>query len=91
MSKTITIYSTRGQQSVKVTTSANTWGELKKDLTANGVDYSGMKIIVGETKTVLELDNAVLPKGLNINGKITDDCTIFLSVSKQKAGFVNIC
>lgn len=87
--KTITVYSTRGQQSVKVETEANTWGELKKDLTKNGVDYSGMKVIVGETKSVLELESAVLPKGLTVGGEVTDNCTIFLSVLKQKAGSIN--
>ena len=84
--RTITVYQTRGQQTVKVETSANTWGELKRDLSANNVDYSGMKVIIGETKTVLELDNAVLPKGLTVGGQVTDNCTIFLSPMKQKAG-----
>ena len=85
--KTITFYQTRGNtKPIKVNTEANTWGELKKELDQHGIDANGMKVIVGETKTVLELDNAVLPKGLEINGKITDNCTIFLSPSKQKAG-----
>ena len=85
--KTVTVYQTRGQQApVKVETTANTWGELKKDLSSNNVDYSGMKAIIGETKTVLELENAVLPKGLTIAGQITDNFTLFLSPAKQKAG-----
>jgi len=84
--KTVTVYQTRGQQSVKVQTNANTWSELKKDLDASGVEYQGMKAIIGETKTVLELENAVLPKGLTVSGQVTDDFTLFLSVAKQKAG-----
>lgn len=84
--KIITIYQTKGQQTVKVETNASTWGELKRDLSANNVEYSGMKAIIGETKTVLELENAVLPKGLTIAGEVTDNFTLFLSPAKQKAG-----
>lgn len=89
MNKIVTVYSTRGQQQVKVETSANTWAELQKDLDKNGVEYAGMKAIVGETKTVLELGSAVLPKGLTIGGKVTDDFCLFLTPIKQKAGFSN--
>lgn len=89
MAKTVTVYSTKGQNTQKVETEANTWGELKKDLTKAGVEYSGMKAIIGETKTVLELENAVLPKGLTIGGVVTDNFCLFLSAAKQKAGLIN--
>lgn len=84
--KTVTVYQTKGQQTVKVETTANTWGELQRDLSSNNVEFSGMKAIIGETKTVLELNNAVLPKGLTIGGQVTDNFTLFLSPAKQKAG-----
>lgn len=84
--KTVTVYSTRGQQQVKVETTANTWGELQKDLSAANVDYNGMKAIIGETKSVLELNSAILPKGLTIGGQVTDNFSLFLTPVKQKAG-----
>ena len=87
--KNVTIYSTRGQQQVKIETTANTWAELQKDLDKAGVEYSGMKAIIGETKSVLELGSAVLPKGLTIGGKVTDDFCLFLTPVKQKAGSSN--
>lgn len=84
--RTVTIYSTKGQQSVKLETSANTWAELKKDLSGKGVEYSGMKAIIGETKTVLELDGATLPNGITVGDQVTNNFSLFLSPTKQKAG-----
>jgi len=84
--RTVVIYSTKGQQSVKVETSANTWSELKRDLVKQGVEYTGMKAIIGETKTVLELDGASLPNGITVGDKVTNDFSLFLSPMKQKAG-----
>lgn len=85
--RTVTIYQTRGNtKPVKVETEANTWGELKLDLTKAGVDYSNMKAIIGETKTILELDGASLPQGITVGDKVTNNFHLFLSVKAQKAG-----
>lgn len=82
----VRIFSTVGQRDQIIESTANTWGELKKDLDANGIKHDGMQVVVRETKGILKLDGAVLPKGLTAGDKVTDDITLFLSPSKQKAG-----
>ena len=58
-------------------TSVSTWGELKTLLDQENIAYSGMKVIVGETKNTIETDEAVLPAG---------DFTLYFMVKKSKAG-----
>lgn len=82
----VLVFSTKGARQTTVETSATTWGELKKDLTANNIQFDGMQAVVRETKGILKLDGAVLPKGLSQGDKVTDDFTLFLSPSKQTAG-----
>ena len=57
MEREILIANTKTQKRSKVTTSATTLGELKADLRAAGIDYSGMTFTEGISKTQL-LDNA---------------------------------
>jgi hypothetical protein len=84
--RTVRIITTKGASNFTITTEAQTWNELQKDLDANNVQYQGMKAIVGETNTTLDLKDAVLPKGLTIGGKVTNDFTLFLAATKMKAG-----
>lgn len=86
----VTVFSTKGQKQTIVETSANTWGELKADLTAKGIQHDGMQAVVRETKGILKLDGAVLPKGLTVGDAVTDDFVLFLSPSKQTAGSINV-
>lgn len=87
MKRIVTVFATRGNtKGVKVETEATTWAELKRDLAANNIDYSNMKAIVGETKTSLDLDNAVLPVGVTVGDKVSNNFTLFLSPKAQKAG-----
>lgn len=89
----VTVFSTKGKKKSVVSTEATTWGELKKDLTEQGIDTNGVKAIVGETQTTLESSKAVLPKGLDIRGKITDNFTLFLTPIKVKSGndnYINV-
>lgn len=87
--RTVRIITTKGASNFTIETNANTWGELQKDLDANNVQYQGMKAIVGENNTTLDLKDAVLPKGLEISGKVTDNFTLFLAATKMKAGAKN--
>lgn len=87
--RTITFYSTKGQRTQKIQTEANTWGELQVDLDAKSIQYDGMQAVVNETKTILKLKDAILPRGLTAGDKTTDDITIFLTPSKMKAGSID--
>lgn len=82
----VTVFSTKGQRMVKIESSAETWGELKKDLDANNIEYNNMQAVVRETKAILKLDDAVLPKGITAGDKVTNEVTLFLSPTKSSAG-----
>ena len=76
----VKVYSTQmGEKSVE--TSATTWGQLQNDLSKNGISYSGMKSVIGESKLTLEADAAILP---------TEGFTLFLMPKKTKAGAIDI-
>tara|TARA_R110002020_G_scaffold47857_7_gene136716 strand:+ start:1316 stop:1972 length:657 start_codon:yes stop_codon:yes gene_type:complete len=75
--RTITIYSTRNGMN-KVQSSATTWGELTVELDRSGVDYEGMKAVLGATKTTLESRESKLPEG---------EVKIFLMPVETKSGF----
>jgi len=75
--RTITIYSTRNGMN-KVQSSATTWGELTVELDRLGVDYEGMKAVLGATKTTLESRESKLPEG---------EVKIFLMPVETKSGF----
>lgn len=73
----ITVYNTGGKQGKVIETSSLNWADLQKDLSANGVSYSGMKAVIGKTKTNLEHKDAVLPG---------EDFTLFLFPEKTRSG-----
>lgn len=60
----ITIVSTKNNNKVVINSAAETLAELKRDLTAAGVDYSGMTFYEGLTKTELNEDGAILPRNV---------------------------
>lgn len=73
----VTSYSTLGGNQKTFRTSARVWRELQTDLTSNGVSFSGMKAVIGETQVTLESAEATLPEG---------DFTLFLTAQKVKSG-----
>lgn len=77
MTRRIRVYNTSGQNNKVIDSSATTWGDLKSDLDAHGISYSGMKVVVGETQNTLESVQAVLPEG---------EMTLFLMPQKVKSG-----
>jgi|SRR6187402_158720 len=72
----IKIYSTVGV-SGSIDTNVRTLGELKPLLRQREIDYSGMKLLVGETRNELNVDDAVLPEG---------DFKLYLMPQKTKSG-----
>lgn len=75
--RTVTIYSTVGQDAQEVKTSAQTWGELKSQLSGSGISTTGMKVVVGETENNLDSAGASLLPG---------DFTLFLLPAKVDSG-----
>lgn len=72
----IKVVSTVGVSGV-IETNVSTLGELKPLLRQREIDYGGMKMMVGETRNELNLDDAVLPEG---------DFKLYLMPSKTKSG-----
>jgi len=72
----VKIYSTVGTSGT-IDTNVRTLGELKPLLRQQGINYDGMKMLVGETRNELGVDEAVLPEG---------DFKLYLMPEKTKSG-----
>lgn len=74
----IKIYSTVGASGT-IETDVRTLGELKPILRQREINYDGMKLLVGETRNELSVDEAVLPE---------IDFKLYLMPEKTKSGNV---
>lgn len=74
----IKIYSTVGASGT-IETDVRTLGELKPILRQREINYDGMKLLVGETRNELSVDEAVLPE---------IDFKLYLMPEKTKSGSV---
>lgn len=74
----IKVVSTLGISGV-IETNVNTLGELKPLLNQRGIQYQGVKMMIGETKNELSDDQAILP---------TSDFKLYLVPSKTKSGSI---
>ena len=83
MEREILIANTKTQKRSKVTTSATTLGELKADLQAAGIDYSGMTFTEGISKTQLLDDATQLPQNVMYKGQPTNNLVILLTNTKK--------
>lgn len=83
MEREILIANTKTQKRSKVTTSATTLGELKADLRAAGIDYSGMTFTEGISKTQLLNDATQLPQNVMYKGQPTNNLVILLTNTKK--------
>lgn len=63
-----------------------TWGNVQQIIADKGIDISGMKAIISETKTTLESPEAVLPWGQVVGGRTIEKFTIMFSPSKVSSG-----
>lgn len=79
----ILIANTRTQKKYKLTTAATTLGELKHDMAAAGIDYEGLTVSEGITKTEFLSDEAQLPKTVMHKGQPTSTLIIVLTNSKK--------
>ena len=87
----ITVVSTKTQRKSVINSSAETLAELKVDLDAAGVDYSGMTFYEGTSRTELKDDASVLPKDVPYKGNITNELVFMLTNSEKhiKSGAAN--
>lgn len=83
MEREILIANTKTQKRSKVTTSATTLGELKADLRAAGIEYSGMTFTEGISKTQLLDDATQLPQNVMYKGQPTNNLVILLTNTKK--------
>lgn len=84
MEREILIANTKTQKRSKITTSATTLGELKTDLRAAGIDFSGMTFTEGISKTQLLSDDTQLPQNVIYKGQPTNNLVILLTNTKKK-------
>lgn len=83
MEREILIANTKTQKRSKITTSATTLGELKTDLRAAGIGFSGMTFTEGISKTQLLSDNTQLPQNVIYKGQPTNNLVILLTNTKK--------
>lgn len=76
MTRKIKIYTTAGIPGT-IETNVSTLGELRPLLRQREINYNGMKMLVGETKNELSVDEATLPTG---------DFKLYLMPAKTKSG-----
>lgn len=82
--RTITIISESGNGHKTIQSSAETLGELKRDLAQNGIDYEGKTFREGLSRTELVDDASVLPRDLEWKGAKTNNLVFTLTTANKK-------
>lgn len=67
-----------------ISTNATTLGELKRELNAKGINYTGMSFFEGISKTELKSDESQLPTNVNYKGTITNNLVFRLTKTSKK-------
>lgn len=80
----ITVIQTKNQKKSVIMSAATTLAELKNDLRANGIDYSGMTFFEGTSKVELKNDASVLPHDVPYKGTITNELVFMLTNTNKK-------
>ena len=80
----ITVIETKNSKKTIIETAATTLGELKRDFSAHGIDYSDMTFFEGLTKTELINNDSILPTNVMYKGEVTNNLTIMLTNSQKK-------
>ena len=82
-SRKITVVVSKTNQKVVIMSSATTLGELKADLRANNIDYSGVGFFEGVSRTELKVDESILPTNVPYRGTITNELVFMLTPNKK--------
>ena len=77
--RTIRIGNTKTQQRYTIQSSAETLGQLKTQMSAQGIPFTGMTFTEGITQTQLLTDDSLLPTNIRYKGQITNDLVMLLT------------
>ena len=81
--RTILIANTKTQQRHEIQTNATTLGELKAQMVAQGIDFSGMTFTEGLSKTQLMSDASLLPTNVMFKGAPTNNLVMLLTNTQK--------
>ena len=79
----ITVVCTTGNRTVEILSDATTLGELKNDLTREGISYKNMSFLEGLSKTELKSDSSILPHDVTWKGQVTNNLVIMLTTANK--------
>lgn len=79
----ITVVCTTGNRTVEILSDATTLGELKHDLTREGISYRNMSFLEGLSKTELKSDDSILPHDIIWKGQVTNNLVIMLTTANK--------
>lgn len=80
----ITVVQTKNQKKSVIMSAATTLAELKSDLRANNIDYSGMTFFEGTSKVELKNDASILPHDVPYKGIVTNELVFMLTNTNKK-------
>lgn len=83
MERTITAILTNSNDKKVFNSNANTLGELKAEMAAQGIDYSGMDFMEGLTHTTMMDDASILPSNVQYKGRTTNNLVFMLSTTNK--------
>lgn len=83
MERIVTVIANSVNDKKVFTSNANTLGELKAEMTAQGINYQGMDFMEGLTHTQMIDDNAILPSNIERKGQITNNLVFMLSATNK--------
>lgn len=80
----ITVVDSSLQKRSVIMSEAETLGELKRDLAANGIDYAGKTFMEGLSRSELKEDASLLPHDIQRNGTVTNELVFMLTTPERK-------
>lgn len=80
----ITVVDSQSQSVKVIMSSAETLGELKQDLSANGYNLENKAFYEGLTRIELKTDNSILPHDVPRNGTTTNELVIRITTAQKK-------
>ena len=83
MERTITVVLTNSNDKKVFTSNANTLGELKTEMSNQGIDYHNMDFMEGLSHTQMIDDAAILPSNVQYKGKVTNNLVFMLSTTNK--------
>jgi len=84
MERTITAILTNSNDKKVFNSNAITLGELKAEMTAQGIDYHNMDFMEGLTHTTMIDDAAILPSNVSYKGQVTNNLVFMLSTTNKQ-------